>query len=72
MRKCGLRIRELCGGVRIAVERKDAPASKGARRQRVIEILSCGIAIDLDRDATLSRRMQTPRPNRRSRPRAIR
>ena len=53
----GLGIDELTGGVRVAVQRKEAAARRApARRQRVIEILSCGIAIDLDGHAPLRRR----------------
>jgi hypothetical protein len=56
--------------VRVAVEREETPRFEGARCERVIEILSGGIAIDFDGDALPSRPTQTPRPNSRSRPRA--
>ena len=49
-------IRELPGGVRIAVKREEAPSRQGISRQGVIEILPRGIAIDLYRHAPLSRR----------------
>ena len=51
MRERRLRIRELRRGMRVAVEREDTPRLERAGRQRVVEILSCGIAVDLDRDA---------------------
>ena len=49
-------IRELRGGVRIAVECEETAGGQGAGRQGVIEILPRGIAIDLYRHASLSRR----------------
>jgi len=52
----GLGIRQLLGGVRVAVEGEQAPGRQGVGRQRVIEILSRGIAINFDRHASLSRR----------------
>ena len=54
---------ELRRRVRVAVEREEAPRFKRASRQRVIEVLSRGIAVDLNRDAALRRPPQTPRPN---------
>ena len=51
-------IRELRRGVRVAVERKHTPGAKRPGRQRVIEVLSRGIAIDFDRDASLRRRCE--------------
>ena len=50
-----LGIRELRGGMRIAVECEETTGGQGAPRKRVIEILSRGIAIDFDRHASLSR-----------------
>ena len=47
---------ELRRCMRIAVEREEAPRFKGAGGQRVIEVLSRRISIDLNRDATLSGR----------------
>ena len=55
MCESGLGIRELRSGVRIAVEREETPGLQGVGGQRVIEILPCGIAIDFDRHALLSR-----------------
>ena len=54
----GLGIGELSGGVRIAVQCEQAPGPQGIGRQCVIEVLPRGIAIDLDRHASLSRRSE--------------
>src|SRR6476646_3970111 len=62
MGESGLGIRELRGGVRIAVECEETTGGKGARRKRVIEILSRGIPIDVDRHASLSRRCEARVP----------
>jgi hypothetical protein len=43
MGESGLGVRELRGGVRIAVECEETPGRQGAGRQGVIEILPCGI-----------------------------
>jgi hypothetical protein len=51
----GLGKRKLRGGMRIAVECEETARLQGAGRQRMIEILPCGIAIDFDRHASLSR-----------------
>ena len=64
MCESGLGIRELRSGVRIAVEREEAPGLQGIGGQRVIEILPCGIAIDFDRYAQLSRRGEHCVPTR--------
>ena len=45
------RIVELRGRVRVAVEREQAAGADRARRQRVVDVLARGIAVDLDRDA---------------------
>ena len=58
MRESGLRVRELRDGMRIAVEREEAPRVKGTGRQRVIEILPRGVAIDLDGHASLGGRSE--------------
>ena len=55
MREGGLRIRQLRGRVRVAVEGEDTARLERSRCQRVVEVLSCGIAIDLDRDTALGR-----------------
>lgn len=56
MCESGLGVRELRGGVRIAVECEETTGGQAAARQGVIEILPGGIAIDFDRHASLSRR----------------
>jgi len=58
MCESGLGIGELRSGVRIAVECEETASRQGAGRQRVIEILPCGIAIDFDRHSSLSRRRE--------------
>ena len=52
----GLHIRELGRRVSVAVEGKDTAGPMRQRCQCVVEVLSCGIAIDLDRDTALGRR----------------
>jgi hypothetical protein len=59
-----LGIRELRSGVRIAVQREDAPRFEGARRHRVIEVLARGITVNLDRDASLRGRRKYDFPVR--------
>ena len=56
MCQCRVCVRELRRRVRIAIEREEAARFKGAGGQRVIEVLSRWIAIDLNRDAALSGR----------------
>ena len=56
MCESGFGIRQLGGGVCVAVECEQTPGRQGVGRQRVIEILPRGIAIDFDRHASLSRR----------------
>ena len=51
----GLRVGQLRRRVRVAVEREETARFEGAGGQRVIEVLSRRIAIDLDRDAALGR-----------------
>ena len=63
MCQCRVCVRELRRRVRIAIEREEAVRFKGAGGQRVIEVLSRRIAIDLNRDAAFERPMQTPCPS---------
>lgn len=56
MRDRGLRIPELAGGVRVAVEREQTPGGDGTLREVVVDVLPRRIAIDLDRHIGLRRR----------------
>ena len=62
MRKGGLGIHELRGGVGIAVEGEDAASFKSVRGHRMVEVLPGRISIDFDRDASLGRRFEHRAP----------
>ena len=53
MSECGIGITQLVRRVRIAVECKQAPRRQRLRCERVVEILTSRVAVDLDRDAML-------------------
>lgn len=54
VRECGLGIRELRRGVRVAVEREETSIDQRPAGQRVIKILSGRVSIELNRHAEVS------------------
>jgi hypothetical protein len=56
VRQRGFGVGELPGRMRVAVQREDTPGSKCTARQTEVQVLTRGIAVDLDGDARLRSR----------------